>query len=262
MKIICLNGWSGKLYNKLLHYLTEENPDILCLGEVVHKPGTAIDWHTFRNGNQILPQQTNFFQEIQVALPDHKGIFSPAPQGILVREGIKIPSQWGIATFVRESYQIIEPIYRFKPHYDSEKYFLSRDAHIVKVFDHKAKRFVKIVHMHKLRDMKEKIDTAKSLEYVHKLLALANEPTEKKDALIICGSSNVEVNNETLKKLSDVGLTELVSTRTSRGARNSQYKKKSRLADYMIVNENVHVMDFKIVFGREITGHCPLILTI
>ncbi len=266
MKIMCLNGWGGKLYDKLLPYLTEENPDILCLQEVVHTPESDKDWLTYKDGNHILPQRANFFQDVQNALPDHMGIFCPASQGVLWDEDIKIPSQWGLATFVRKSYPIIGQIQGFvhksySPHHYGE-HPRSRSAHAVKVFDYDGNRPVVVVHMHGLRDLNGKMDTPERAVQAHKLMALANALTEKNDPLIVCGDFNVEPDSETLKILSEAGLTELVTTRTTKGTRNSHYKKKSRYADYMSVNKHVLVLDFKVIFEPEVSDHCPLMLTI
>jgi len=266
MKIMCLNGWGGKLYDKLLPYLSKEDPDILCLQEVVHTPETKKDWLTYKDGNHILPQRANFFQDVQTALPNHTGIFCPASQGVLWDGDTSIPSQWGLATFVRKSFPVIGQVQGFvhksySP-FDYGEHPRSRSAHAVRVFDYNENRTVVIAHMHGLRDLNGKMDTPERAVQAHKLLTLANGLTENKDSLIVCGDFNVEPNSETLKILYSSGLTELVTTLTTKGTRNSHYKKSSRYADYMLVNKNTKVLDFKVVFEPEVSDHCPLILTI
>ncbi|MEM9422317.1 MAG: endonuclease/exonuclease/phosphatase family protein, partial [Pseudomonadota bacterium] len=56
MKIMCLNGWGGKLHEPLLAYLRDAAPEILCLQEVVHSPATTKEWLTYKDGDHILPQ--------------------------------------------------------------------------------------------------------------------------------------------------------------------------------------------------------------
>ena len=107
MKIMCLNGWGGKLHEELLPYLQSAAPEILCLQEVVHSPASDKDWLTYRDGDHILPQRANLFRDVSRALPDHAAIFSPAAQGVLWDEDQSIPSQWGLATFVHKSAPII-----------------------------------------------------------------------------------------------------------------------------------------------------------
>ncbi|MDW7692808.1 endonuclease/exonuclease/phosphatase family protein [Flammeovirgaceae bacterium SG7u.111] len=266
MKIMCLNGWGGKLYDKLLPYLTKENPDILCLQEVVHTPESEKDWLIYKDGNHILSQRANFFRDVQTALPEHIGSFCPASQGVLWDEDTKIPSQWGLATFVRNSYPIIGQLQGFvhksySP-YDYGEHPRSRSAHAVKVFDYKTNRPIVVAHMHGLRDLNGKMDTPERAIQAQKLLSLANGLIENNENLIVCGDFNVEPNSETLKILSESGLTELVTTRTTKGTRNSHYKKESKFADYMLVNDQIDVLNFKVVFEPEVSDHCPLILTI
>ncbi len=93
MKIMCLNGWGGKLHEPLTAYLKSTSPDVLCLQEVVHSPDTDKDWLTYRDGDQVLPQRANFFRDVAAALPEHTAIFCPAAQGILWDEEHTVASQ-------------------------------------------------------------------------------------------------------------------------------------------------------------------------
>ena len=263
---MCLNGWGGKLYDKLLPYLTEENPDVLCLQEVVHTPETEKDWLTYKDRDHILTQRANFFRDVQRALPNHIGMFCPASQGMLWEDEINVPSQWGLATFVQKSYPIIGQIQGFvhksySP-YDYGEHPRSRSAHAIKLFDYKTNKPIVVAHMHGLRDLKGKMDTPERTLQANKFMSLVNELTEPNDSLVVCGDFNVEPNSETLRILSKAGLTELVTSRTTKGTRNSNYKKESRFADYMLINEQTNVLDFKVIFEPEVSDHCPLILTI
>jgi hypothetical protein len=107
MKIMCLNGWGGRLYDALALYLKSAAPDILCLQEVVLSPSAEKDWLTYRDGDHILPQRANFFRDVAALLPDHAAIFCPAAEGVLWDDDRPVPSQWGLATFVRKSMPII-----------------------------------------------------------------------------------------------------------------------------------------------------------
>ncbi|MEO1521846.1 MAG: endonuclease/exonuclease/phosphatase family protein [Cyanobacteria bacterium J06633_2] len=266
MKITCLNGWGGRLYDRLLPYLKQHNPDVLCLQEVVHTPVTNKDWLTYRDGEHILPQRANFFQDVSTALPEHAAMFCPAAQGILWDENTQIPSQWGIATFVKKSFPIIAQAQGFvHKTYSPDgygKHPRSRSAHAIRVFDHRVNHPVCIAHMHGLRDLRGKIDTPERADQARKFLSLAMSIVENKDPLIACGDFNVEPASETLNILTETGLTDLVTTRTTKGTRSSYYKKPSRHADYMLVNTHVNVSDFNVVFEPEVSDHCPLVLHI
>ena len=261
---MCLNGWGGNLYDPLLPYLIQSNPDILCLQEVIHSPATTKDWLMYRDGDHVLPQRANFFQDIALALPDHLAIFCPAAQGSLWDENTEVSSQWGIATFVRKSFPVIAQIQDFvHQSYSAHGYGQHprpRNAHAIRVFDYERNRPVCVAHMHGLRDPRGKMDTPERAEQAHKFVSIATRLVESDNALIICGDFNVEPESETLEILSAAGLTDLVTTRTNQGTRSSYYKKSGRYADYMLVNTHVNVLDFNVVFDPEVSDHCPLVL--
>ncbi|EKU99233.1 metal-dependent hydrolase [Leptolyngbya sp. PCC 7375] len=266
MKVVCLNAWGGKLYDKLIPYLSYVNPDILCLQEVVHTPAASKDWLTYKDSEHVLPQRANFFQYVASALPEHVAVFCPAAQGVLWDEDSQVPSQWGLATFVRKSLPVIAQaqgfVYKMFSPYGYGEHPRSRNAHVIRVFDYERNRPVCIAHMHGLRDLRGKMDTPERAEQAHKFLSITTQVAEEDDPIILCGDFNVEPDSETLKILSAAGLTELVTIRTTKGTRNSYYKKSGRYADYMLVNSKVDVLDFKVVFDPEVSDHCPLVLTL
>ena len=261
-----LNGWGGKLYDQLLPYLTHHSPEILCLQEVIHSPATDREWLMYRDRDHTLPQRANFFQDVASALPDHVAIFCPAAQGVLWDENTQVPSQWGLATFIRKSLPVIAQIQDFvHKTYSPNGYGdhpRPRNAHAVRVFDYKKNRPVCVAHMHGLRDPRGKTDTPERAEQARKFVSIATRLVERNDPLIVCGDFNVEPESETLRLLSEAGLTDLVTTRTNKGTRTSHYKKPGRYADYMLVNTHVDVLDFNVVFEPEVSDHCPLVLEI
>lgn len=264
MKIMCLNGWGGKLYETLLPYLEATKPDILCLQEVIHSPASDKDWLTYRDGDHILPQRANFFRDVCRALPDHNATFCPAAQGVLWDEDRSIPSQWGLATFVDQSLPIIGQMQGFvHKDYAPAGYGdhpRSRSAHGVRVYDYTVSRIVSVTHMHGLRDLNGKMDTPERREQARRLLAMSRQMAGPQDVEIICGDFNVEPDSETLALLKEAGLTDLVTSRGFESTRTTQYKKPGRFADYMLVNREDVVMSFNVVHAPEVSDHCPLVL--
>lgn len=263
---MCLNGWGGKLYDKLLPYLKLNVPDILCLQEVVHTPATSKDYLTYRDGEHVLSQRANFFRDVTTCLPDHEAIFCPAAQGILWDDDTIIPSQWGIATFVKKSLPIVAQsqdfVHKAFSPYSYGEHPRSRNAHAVKVFDYEKGYPLVVAHMHGLRDLKGKMDTPERLGQANKLVSIATSISGENDPLIVCGDFNVGPDSETFTILSQAGLTDLVTKRTSVGTRTSYYKKPNKYADYMLVNEYVNISDFYVAHEPEVSDHCPLVLEI
>ena len=264
MKVMCLNGWGGRLHQELLPYLQKAAPEILCLQEVVHSPASDKDWLTYRDGDHVLPQRANFFRDVCHALPEHLAVFCPAAQGVLWDEDQSIPSQWGLATFVHRSLPVIGQVQGFV-HKDYcpvgyGDHPRSRSAHGVRVYDYATQRSIGVTHIHGLRDLNGKMDTPERAEQARRLLALSHQVSEADDLRVICGDFNVGPHSETLRILSGAGFSELVTGRGFEGTRNSHYRKPGKFADYMLINREEAVRDFDVIRDPEVSDHCPLVL--
>jgi len=261
---MCLNGWGGKLHEKLLPYIETTAPGILCLQEVIHSPASDKDWLIYRDGDHILPQRANFFRDVSNALPEHVAVFCPAAQGVLWDEDRSIPSQWGLATFVHRSLPIIGQVQGFVHKGFSPIGYgdhpRSRSAHGVRVYDFQANQPVSVTHMHGLRDLNGKMDTPERTAQARKLRDLSRQVSQPDDLTVICGDFNVEPDSETLSILTDAGMTELVTGHGFDSTRNSHYTKSGRFADYMLINREEAVKGFNVIHDPEVSDHCPLVL--
>lgn len=264
MQIMCLNGWGGKMHDQLLPYLAQIQPDVLCLQEVVHSPATDKDTLTYRDGDHILPQRANFFADVCRALPDHAATFCPAAQGALWDGDRPVPSQWGLATFVRRSIPVIGQAQGFVHKGFSADGFgdhpRSRSAHVVRVYDLEQDQPLTVAHMHGLRDLTGKHDTPERFTQAHTFKDIIASVAEPNDPLIVCGDFNVLPDSETFDILGQLGLTDLVTSRNFPGTRNSQYTKPQRFADYMMVNAPLSDARFDVIYDPEVSDHCPLVL--
>jgi endonuclease/exonuclease/phosphatase family metal-dependent hydrolase len=266
LKIICLNGWGGKLHEELIAYLSAEQPDVLCLQEVVHSPETTKDWLTYRDGDHVLPQRANFFRDVAAALPEHVAQFCPAAQGVLWDGDVSIPSQWGLATFVHRALPVTGQAQAFvhktySPHGYGD-HPRSRVAHAIRLYDHAGDRGMTIAHMHGLRDLAGKMDTPERLVQAQRFADMIRSVADPEEPLVVCGDFNVEPDSETFGVLAKLGLTDLVKSRGFTGTRSSHYAKPGRFADYMLVNARVDVLRFDVVSAPEVSDHCPLLLEI
>lgn len=266
MKIMCLNGWGGTLHDRLLPYLRQSDPDVLCLQEVIHTPMAPKDWLTYHDGDHILPQRARIFRDVADALPDHQPFFCPAAQGPLWDGDRSFPSFWGLATFVRSDIPVIAQMQGFVHKGYSPDGFgahpRSRSAHAVRLFDHDKGRALSVTHMHGLRDLAGKQDTPERRQQAKRLAALSGAVSDPGDLRVVCGDFNVLPGSETLVLLENDGLTELVQAHGFSGTRNSQYKKLERFADYMLVSDTAAVRGFEVVYQPEVSDHCPLVLQV
>ena len=264
MRLLCLNGWGGKLHAELLAYLRAEAPDVLCLQEVVHTPSSPKDWLTYRDGDHILPQRARFFDDVCAALPDHVAVFCPAAQGVLWDGETQIPSQWGLASFVHKDLPIIAQMQGFVHGVCGDDGYgahpRSRSGHAVRVWDYAAGRGVTFAHMHGLRDLAGKMDTPARAAQSRKFAGLVQHAMTPNDALVLCGDFNVGPYSETLDILRGLAPRELVTEGGFDGTRSAHYPKPGKFADYMLVNDQVDIAHFSVVRAPEVSDHCPLVL--
>jgi len=265
MRLMCLNAWGGKLHDPLIAYLAAESPDVLCLQEVVHTPASDKDTLTYRDGDHVLPQRANLFRDVAAALPGHVATFCPAAQGVLWDGDRAVPSQWGLATFVRRSLAIVAQAQGFvHKSFSADGYGehpRSRSAHALRVYDFERGHAVCVAHMHGLRDPAAgKRDTPERLVQAQRFAALCRSVMEPGDRLVACGDFNVEPDSATFGVLAELGLVDLVVGRGFSGTRTAHYAKPGRYADYLLVNDAVNVAAFDVVMQPEVSDHCPLVL--
>ena len=266
MRIMCLNGWGGKLHEPLIAYLGAALPDVLCLQEVVHTPASAKDWLTYRDGDHVLPQRANFFRDVAAALPEHVATFCAAAEGVLWDGAETVPSQWGLATFVRASLPVIGQaqgfVHKGFSPYGYGDHPRPRNAHAVRLYDFERAAPITIAHMHGLRDPDGKMDNPERLAQARRLADLVAGVADEGDRLVVCGDFNVEPGSATFDVLAEIGLTDLVTARGFTDTRTSHYGKPGRFADYMLVNAAVSVIGFDVVAEPEMSDHRPLVLEI
>jgi endonuclease/exonuclease/phosphatase family metal-dependent hydrolase len=264
MRILSLNAWGGRIYEPMMRYLSDMNPDVLCLQEVVHTPASSAEWLSYRDQDLELPQRANLFREISSVFPEHQAFFCPAARGDLHDGDRVVPSEWGLATFVRRTISVIGQKQDFVHGEFSASGWgahpRSRNAHGVRLFDHEAFSPISVVHMHGLRELSGKDDTRSRHDQAKALIELIASVARKGERLVVCGDFNVLPGSVTLKALEDIGLTDLVTTRGHSDTRTSHYAKSGRFADYMLVSSGIEVRHFDVVKEPEVSDHRALIL--
>ncbi|TCU19121.1 endonuclease/exonuclease/phosphatase family protein [Rhizobium sullae] len=266
MRIISLNAWGGKLHQPLIDYLGTIEADVLCLQEVTRSVTVKSDWLEYRDGSHVLPQRANLFEEIKAVLPEHDAFFAPMAKGELFDGGSSVPSEFGLATFVRRSVAVIGHAMDFV-HGDFLAHSYgphprARNAHAIRLFDYKASHPVTIAQLHGLRDMAGKGDTPARRGQADALVSLIRQIWRKEERLVVCGDFNVLPGSAMFDALGGLGLTDLVTSRGFTDTRTSHYAKDGRFADYMLVTPDVAVARFDVVAEPEVSDHRPLLLEI
>lgn len=264
MRILSLNAWGGRLSDRLTSFLTEMDPDVLCLQEVTNTPDCDMEWLAYRDHGLELPQRSNLLKEVSRALGAHRAIFCPAARGELWDGERSVPSEWGLATFVRRSCPVIGQVQDFiHGEFSADGWGAhprARNAHGVRLFDYTAAFPITIVHMHGLRELAGKEDTPDRLAQAKALVDLIARIRRTRERLVVCGDFNVLPSSGTLQALAQIGLTDLVTSGGHGDTRTSYYRKPDRFADYMLVSPEVEVRRFEVVKEPEVSDHCALLL--
>ncbi|MBO6901772.1 MAG: endonuclease/exonuclease/phosphatase family protein [Rhizobiaceae bacterium] len=266
MRILSLNAWGGKLHAPLIDYLPAVQADVLCLQEVVNTPGCSEAELIYRDGDHVLNQRANLYEDIKRVLPQHEPRFFPAARGVLHDgEGRTHASEFGLATFIRRDLSAIGEAMGFV----HGTFFAdgwgdhprARNAHCVRLFDPTCKTPIAIAHMHGLRDPATgKADSDIRRRQAERLAALIGTVWQPGERLVVCGDFNVLPGSSIFDVLAALGLNDLVVGRAFSDTRTSHYAKPERFADYMLVNEHVEVVSFDVVEHPEISDHRALVL--
>ncbi|PSJ61227.1 metal-dependent hydrolase [Mesorhizobium soli] len=261
-----LNAWGGRVHERLIPYLADTDPDVLCLQEMVSTPTADREWLIYRDHGIELPQRANLLQEVTAVLPSHQAFFCPAARGDLYDGDESFPSEWGLATFVRRTYPVIGQGQDFVHGEFSPDGWgdhpRSRNAHAVRLFDYETSSTITIAHMHGLRDPAGKGDTPARLVQARRFAELIDRTRRDTDRLVVCGDFNVLPGSVTFAALAELGLIDLITTRGFNDTRTSLYKKTPRFADYMLASANVPIRHFDVVREPEVSDHCALLLEV
>jgi len=265
LRIVSLNAWGGRLHRPLLDYLAACNADIYCLQEIVRDPASTVsEWSAYRDGDNELAQRTNLFEEIRAALPEHDAFFAPNATGDLFVGDDRVPTFFGLATFVRRTLAVVGQATDFVHGSFSAEGFgvhpRPRNAHCVRLYEAEGGRTLTVCHMHGLRDLAGKSDTEERDAQARSLLRLIRQVWAEGEPLIVCGDFNVLPDSRTFEILSEAGLADLVTARGFTDTRTSHYSKDVRFADYMLTNSAVKVIGFDVVEWPEVSDHRPLLL--
>ncbi|HEY4502437.1 MAG TPA: endonuclease/exonuclease/phosphatase family protein [Candidatus Paceibacterota bacterium] len=245
MKIITLNTWGGRVSKELMDFLSKnQDVDVFCFQEIYHR---ATHVHVEQGG--IDPNLT-LFDDMEKVLPNHVGYFRP-----------NYIETYGLAMFIKKGLQVeLEGEYYVHRHRgyipEGEASNHARNIQVVVLKTNEGK--LNIFNFHGLWNGDGKTDSEDRLNQSKKL---AEYIMQFEGAKILCGDFNLEPQTESLKLIENLPMRNLVKEYKITSTRTSYYTKKVRFADYMLVNDDVKVIDFK-VLPDEISDHSVLKLEI
>jgi hypothetical protein len=269
MRILSLNCWAGRLHTQL-HHLADFGADVMCFSEVTRLGQSRS--YTWEDGETY---QTNVFGQLKRMFAEralcfgYQSQFLPACTRAFNVGGVDTPTEYGLATFIREDMSVLEQRSRFV-----NKAFAQiagsatpepRNAHVVRMWVPSINSFVVVAHMHGLWDERGKHDTPQRSNQASRFAMMINSIKQEGDKVVACGDWNVLPDSETISLLrTQCGLADLIQRYNITDTRTSHYNKpgKPRHADYMMVSANCAVRDFQVPAQPEMSDHRVLVLDI
>ncbi|MDB5245271.1 MAG: Endonuclease, partial [Parcubacteria group bacterium] len=188
-------------------------------------------------------------QEITAILPNHQMYFRP-----------HYGDNYGLCMFVRNDISVIEEeeifVYHFKGYTPDVSDIGKHARNIQFVTFPMNEKLVTIINFHGLWNGQGKGDSEDRLTQSDKILEFIrtlNHP------VVLCGDFNLTPETESLKKLENAGLENLIKTFDITSTRTSFYTKPERYADYVLVSEDIKVESFSLL-PEEVSDHAALSL--
>lgn len=248
MKLISLNTWGGRAgHEELLAFLkSHEDVDFFCLQEVWNggehmvgkKAGGALM-------DDVLPQ---LFGSIDDVLIHHEGHFRS-----------HFYDFYGLAMFVKNTLEFREEgeLFIYKEHgYISEEEMGNHARNLQYITIKTPHGLRTVVHFHGLWNGGGKFDSEDRLKQSDNVISFIQK---LKHPFVIVGDFNLLPETESMKKLEQAGMRNLITEYGITSTRTSHYKKEHRFADYALVSDGIEVKDFK-VLPDEVSDHSPLYL--
>ncbi len=258
MKIISLNTWGGRggkegLLDFFKHH--REDTDVFCLQEIWSAPYKDHEGQ-YAGGRPIEHAEIliNGVRDISEILSDHTPFFHP-----------HYLDNYGLMMLVKKEYTIRESGDVFV--YHERGYIPTGD-----VGNHARNiqyatctvdgNDITFINFHGLWTDKEegrgKQDIPERIKQSENILAFTRT---LKNPFILCGDFNLLPTTESIKKIEEAGLRNLIKEYNVSSTRTSHYTKPEKFADYAFVSHGLTVNDFK-VLPDVVSDHSPLFIDI
>lgn len=251
MKLISLNTWGGRAGKEklLAFFAAHKDVDVFCLQEIWSAPyeyleGCSAGGLSIEHSNIMVYGM----QEISDLLESHTTYFKPHYLDnyglmILVREDLNVISEGDV--FVYKDMGYIP---------EGDAGFHARNVQFVTIKTKNGNR--SILNFHGLWNGGGKGDSEDRLLQSDRIIQFIKTLS---NPYVMCGDFNLLPNTQSIKKLEDLGLRNLIKEYSVISTRTSFYTKAEKFADYTLISKEIIIKDFK-VLTDEISDHSPLYL--
>lgn len=252
MKLISLNTWGGRAGKDTLlaFFAAHTDVDVFCLQEIWSAPYEHLQGKA-AGGVDIDHSDIMVYglQEISGLLDGYTPYFKPHHLDnygllMLVKKELDVLAEGDVFVHKERGYV---------PEGDVGAH--ARNIQFVTVATKDGNRT--IVNFHGLWNGKGKGDSDDRLVQSDRIATFLGT---LKDPYVLCGDFNLLPDTQSLKRLEDVGLRNLIKEYNVTSTRTKFYTKPEKFADYMLASDGISVTNFT-VLPDEVSDHSPLYLT-
>jgi endonuclease/exonuclease/phosphatase family metal-dependent hydrolase len=248
MELITLNTWGGRAGKTALldFFNTYRNVDIFCLQEVwnggEHMSGRIA-------GGVVLSSIAHrLMSEVGLILTTHDVYFKP-----------HYHDWYGLAMFVKKDLRVIDEgdMYVYKEKgwtHEVDEGNHARNIQWVAIETVDGPRT--IINFHGLWNGQGKSDTDDRLLQSDKIITFLKDLAHP---YVLAGDFNLRPDTESVAKLEEFGMDNLIRRHNIQGTRTSFYTKPEKFADYVFVSNGIDVKEFR-VLPEEVSDHAALYL--
>lgn len=225
MKLLQLNTWSCKLPTGIVKLFQTENPDIVCLQEVV----TSTDGGKIFDTIGSITDEFPFEYQYNTPLVEFNFMQHTATRGNMIASNIPLSATnelWTLGSFTKD--------FDYK---ESGGYNVARNIAHAEVSTPSGAVHVLTLHGYHIKEHKLGND-----ETVRACKELVEYAASLEGAVIITGDFNLSPDSESIK-IVDQSFRNLVVEKGLKTTRN-HLTKKTEVCDYIFVNDKVKVNDF------------------
>lgn len=207
------------------------------------------------------------YTELGHLLPQHIGWHSPfAIHWLNDGESTQLPVRYGLATFVRNTFEVVDDrtffIFGDGPAGPESSPPLPRNLHAVRVRSPEGVEYV-IAHFHGLWLKGGRADCPVREVQAGRIVEALAWFTRPYERLVLCGDMNILPESALFPLLERMfGLRDLVVPGGFPETRTEMVVEEIRdaYADYMLVSPNIQVSKFDVLREPVVSDHCPLVL--
>ncbi|MBI2024029.1 endonuclease/exonuclease/phosphatase family protein [Candidatus Giovannonibacteria bacterium] len=251
MKLISLNTWGGRAgREKLLAFFSaHKDVDIFCLQEIWSAPYEHLEGHS-AGGLSIDHSNIMVYgmQEISTLLENHTAFFKPHHL-----------DHYGLMMLIKKDLDVISEgdvfVYKDRGHIpEGDVGFHARNVQFATIATKNGNR--SILNFHGLWNGGGKGDSGDRLLQSDRIIQFMKTLS---NPYVMSGDFNLLPDTQSIKKLEDFGLSNLIKEHNITSTRTSFYTKAEKFADYALTSKEIIIKDFK-VLTDEVSDHSPLYL--